>query len=174
MKIVPKTHIHPYKLTNKIECRERENSPCFWRPLGSQNRDVTKAFPLDFLLAGQLFPQLEVITALLFSFFSCFFFFSPCLLFKGIEGWFRTGGGNRVKTAAFGHGIYERLLRVCVCTCLRVFRKIFDIGTPSRWSWRRKLQCNHNLLHRLFWCMFVWWSEKKFLSKRDRERMRMG
>lgn len=68
-------------------------------------------------------------------FFSCFFFsFSPCLLFKGIEGWFRTGGGNHVKTAAFGHGIYVRLLRVCVCTCLRVFRKIFDSGTPSQRS----------------------------------------
>lgn len=69
---------------------------------------MTKAFPLDFLLVGQSFPQLEVITVLLFSFF--LFFFSPCLLLKGIVGCFRTGGGSRVKTAVFGHGIYA-----CMC-----------------------------------------------------------
>lgn len=67
-----------------------------------------------------------------FLFFSCFF--SPCLLLKGIVGCFRTGGGSRVKTAAFGHGIYALLVLVCVCTCLRVFKKIFDSGTPSQGS----------------------------------------
>lgn len=164
------TWILKNKQINKATEKKEQILPIFEER--TQERDVTKAFPLDFLLAGQSFPQLEVITVLLFSFFSCFF--SPCLLLKGIAGCFRTGGGSRVKTAAFGHGIYALLVLVCVCTCLRVFKKIFDSGTPSQGRWRQKLQCNCNLLQRLFWCVIVLWSEKMFVQKRAREWVRMG
>lgn len=113
---------------------------------------------------GQSFPQLEVITGLLFSFFPVFFFFFS----RG-----RIEGGNRVKTTAFGHGIYVRVFCICVCTCLWVFIMIFDSGTPSRGSWGWKLLRRHNLQAIMVCVCVVEWKEVS-VQKRPRERMRIG
>lgn len=58
---------------------------------------MTKAFPLDFLLVSQLFPQLEVITALLFSFFPFVFFSFLVFSLTGLRDGSEQGEGIVLK-----------------------------------------------------------------------------